>query len=233
MSSGGLFIRRPPAWRAPARPRPRARSPPARRESRSRGPGPASTPAPAGSAPAARAGLPRAGAILPPPSSCSSLPRDPSENPVHQPSCLLSRVPLRECDSFVDDDLERDACLLELVGRDAEDVPLDGAEPVGRPLLRGLGDAAVELVDARRHGFGRLARELVDLALVQRGQGLARHVPLVAQGERRATRGAPAERHPSPSIGTSTVRTAIPHIWASASATCRWTSSATCGSTAP
>src|SRR5204862_279134 len=85
-----------------------------------------------------------------------------------------------------------DASLVQLVGRDAEDVPLDGAEAVGRPLLRGLGDVAVELVDSRRHGLGRLARELVDLALIQRGKRLPRYVPLVEQEERRATRVAPA-----------------------------------------
>src|SRR5262249_59101301 len=149
-----------------------------------------------------------------------------SESPVRRASGLGRRVALGEGDSFADDDLERDAPFLGLVGREAEDVPLDGAEPVGRPLLRRVGDPTVELLDARGHRLGGLACELVDLALVQRGQRLAGHVPLVEQEESRSARGAAAEGHNSSSIATSTVRTSIPHTWPTPAATCPRTSSA-------
>ena len=65
---------------------------------------------------------------------------------------------------------------VELVDRDPQDVPLDRAEPVGRPArLRGrLGDPAVELRGvADDRGRHRL-RVLVDLALVERARARAR-----------------------------------------------------------
>src|SRR6266536_873023 len=78
-----------------------------------------------------------------------------------------------------------------------------------------------------------VSRELVDLALVQRGQRLAGHVPLVEQEEGGPAGGAAAERHTSSSIARSTLLTSTPHICSSALATCPWTSSASWGSTVP
>src|SRR5439155_20786143 len=130
-SSRGLLI--PPlSSLVPARLRPLWRPPRARRGSRSRDRDPASTRAPGACARAVRAGFPPAAERLLlsdgfPRSRHFSLARDSSQNPIHEPTGLLRRVPLRECDSFVDRHLERDAPLLELVGCEAEDVPLDGS----------------------------------------------------------------------------------------------------------
>jgi len=108
-----------------------------------------------------------------------------------------------------------------------DDLPaLDDAQAIGGPAFRGRRDAPVELFDARGDCVRCVAGELVHFALVQRGQGLTRHVPLVKEEEGRATGGAATERHTSSSIATSTRSTSIPHICSSAAATCPWTSSA-------
>ena len=145
---------------------------------------------------------------------------DSPEDPVHQPTRLLRRVALGERDSFVDYDLEWDAALVELVDRQTKDVPLDRPEPVGRPAFRGGGDPAVELLDACGDRIGGVAGELVDLALVQRGERLAGHIPLIEQEEGGPAGGAATERHTSSSIARSTLLTSTPHICSSALATC-------------
>src|SRR5439155_14150101 len=129
--------------------------------------------------------------------------------------------------------LARAPALVELADRQREDVPLDRAEPVAGPAFRGGGDPTAELLDARRDRIGGVAGELVDLPLVQRGQRLAGHVPLVEQEEGGPAGGAAAERHTNSSIARSTLRTSTPHICSSALATCPWTSSASWGSTVP
>ena len=78
--------------------------------------------------------------------------------------------------------------MLELVHPDPQHVSLERAEPVRRPPLRGLRDAAVELFGPAADRLGELARERIDLALVQRGQRLAGDVPLVEEEQGRAPR---------------------------------------------
>ena len=83
--------------------------------------------------------------------------------------------------------------------RDPQDVPLDHAEPVGRPVGRGGGDPRVELRRPPATASASELRERVDLALVERRERLAGEVPLVEQGERllaglRGARSSLAER---------------------------------------
>src|SRR6185437_13642244 len=186
--------------------------------SRSRDRGPASTRAP-GASSRAFAGAPRRA----PASRSCDLPfaRNSSENPVHEPARLLCRIALGECDSFVDCHLERHTSFVELVGREAKDVPLDSAEPIGRPAFGGSGDPIVEIDHPGGYGLGCFPRKLVDLAFIERRERLAGHVPLVEQEERGPAGGSAAERHTSSSTTTSTLLTSTPHIRASASATCR------------
>src|SRR5437764_7632416 len=218
-----------------APPRPLSRSQRARRGSRSPGPDPAWTRARAAFSPVAPAGPPHAGAAHPACSRDLLLARDPAEDAVHEPACFVGRVAFRKGDSFVDRDLERDLARFELVRRQAQDVPLDGSEPVGRPVLGGLRDAPIELCDPRRDCLGGLARELVHFALVQRGERLTGHVPLIEKEERRSAGGAAAEGHRSTSSSTetSTLRTSSPHIAARASATSAWTPRVSAGRTTP
>ena len=127
------------------------------------------------------------------------------------------------------------AAALELVRGHPENVPLDGAEPVGRPSFRRGCDPGVELLDAAPDGLGRLQREIVHLALVQGGEGLAGHIPLVEQEERGPAGGAAAESHrsTSSSTATSTLATSSPNIVSSASRTRSCTASASWGRTTP
>src|SRR5205807_1896098 len=81
-------------------------------------------------------------------------------------------------------DLGRHALRLELLDADPEDVPFDRAEPVGGPALGRLRDRPVELRRPLRDGLGKLARERVDVALVERRERLAGEVPLVEEKER-------------------------------------------------
>src|SRR5207253_412343 len=126
---------RPSAWPARAPPRPTSRARTARRGSRAPGPASRLRSRRAGRARPAR---PRAARAAPrpstaiPPCSCS-LPVDAVEDAVDEPSRLARRILLGEGDGLVDHDTRRDLSRVELVDGDAEDVPLDGAEPVGRP----------------------------------------------------------------------------------------------------
>ena len=80
-------------------------------------------------------------------------PAQPSRG-FRSPACrVLGCIPLRERHRLVEDDLDRHLALVELLERDAEDVPLDGAEPVGRPVVGGVGDARVELLRVRGDGL--------------------------------------------------------------------------------
>src|SRR6476646_6783269 len=155
----------PPSWRGPARSRLLSRSPRAPRGSRSRDRGPASTRSP-GASSRAFAGAPRRS----PASRSCDLPfaRNSSENPVHEPARLLCRIALGECDSFVDCHFERHTSFVELVCREAKDVPLDSAEPIGRPAFGGSGDPIVEIDHPGGYGLGCLPRKLVDLAFIER-----------------------------------------------------------------
>src|SRR5262249_27480218 len=171
---------------------------------------------------AVRAAAPPARAI---PRCCSSLPSpgcflpdDSPEDPVHEPRRVLCRIALRERNRFVDRDLVRNLVAVELVDRDAEDVPLDRAESLGRPSFGRVSDAAVELRRVCRDLLGSRPRPLVDVPLVEGGERLARHVPLIEEEERRPPSGLAA--HSISSTSTSTVSTITPHIVVSASVTC-------------
>ena len=154
------------------------------------------------------------------------------------PRCLLStilpRMPFTSLpassdayrfasvDRLVEHDLVRHLGRVELLDRDAEDVALDRAEPVGRPLVGRGGDARVELGRVRRHGLGDAPRVLVHLALVQRAERRLGDVPLVEQEHGCAARLAAADRAQAVELldrDTSTASTARPHMRASASAT--------------
>ena len=73
-------------------------------------------------------------------STCSShvharsLSGDRAEDAVHEPARVLGRVALRQRDRLVDRHLERDRTFFELVDADAEDVPLQRAELLRRPV---------------------------------------------------------------------------------------------------
>src|SRR5207244_3754311 len=88
---------------------------------------------------------------------------DSTEYAVHQASGVLRGVTLGKADRLVDHDLERYLTAVELEQREPEDVALDHPEPVGRPLLRDLADAAVELLVPVDDLLRELAREVVDL----------------------------------------------------------------------
>ena len=85
-------------------------------------------------------------------SAHAPLPHDPPEDPVHQSRRVLGCIPLRERHRLVEHDLDRHLALVELLERDAEDVPLDGAEPVGGPVVGRGRDPRVELLRVRGHG---------------------------------------------------------------------------------
>src|SRR6202011_1665779 len=180
---------RPPSWRARAPLRPPLRAPPAPTGSRSPGPDPGSTPAPPACAPGVRASS-RPASGNPRSSSDLLLARDPAQDAVDESPRVLGRIPLRQGHGLVDRDLERDAPEIQLVSRQPQDVALDGAEAVRRPALRRRGDPSVELLHPRGDGLGGFARERVHLALVERGERLPGHVPLVEEKERGSAGGA-------------------------------------------
>src|SRR5581483_2860860 len=161
---------------------------------------------------------------------------DAVEDPVDEPSGLAGRILLREGDGLVDHGAGRDVARVELVDRDAQDVPLDRAEPVGRPAGLGgrLGDAPVELGRVADDRVGDRARVLVDLALVQLAGRALGHVPLVEERER-GLAGLPAadRHHTRSSIATSTAETVTSHMVPSAPATRSCTARAASGSTTP
>src|SRR5262249_8021252 len=184
---------RPPASPAPPAPALPWRS---RRARRARRPPPADPPSPR----ASRASL-RAASAAPRP--CGAPPRRPRrrpgrlspratpEYPVHELARIPRRVPLRKRHRLVDRHLLWDVARLELVDRDAEDVALDDAEPVGGPAVRAVRDAPVEVRRLRLHGRNRRARELVRVGLELE---LSREVPLVEREQRAPPRGAPPHR---------------------------------------
>src|SRR5581483_8113179 len=230
----------PPAA-APARapPRPPSRARRARRAARSRAPASPTRPARAARAPRAP---PRAASTAPPPSSTNRrrspvrlLAHDPTEDPVDELRCVHGRIPLRERDRLVEDDLHRHLALVELLERDAEDVALDRAEPVGGPVDGRLGDPRVELVRARGDGLREALRVRVDVTLVERTEGLAGDVPLEEDEDGRAARlpAADGAHRTSSTTLTSTAATSTPHMRASASPTRSCTARATSGRKAP
>src|SRR5262249_29404678 len=79
-----------------------------------------------------------------PRSSVCGLPLDPAEDPVDETRRVLRRVPLGEDHSLVDRHLRGHRSPLELVDADAQDVALEGTEPVGAPRLGRSADALVE-----------------------------------------------------------------------------------------
>src|SRR4029453_19656305 len=105
--------------------------------------------------------------------SCRLLPGDPAEDPVHEPTRLVRRVALGERHGLVDRDLDRYLVLLELLHPDPEHVALERSQTVGRPALRRGADLLVELLRMGHDRFRQLARERIDLALIQRGERLA------------------------------------------------------------
>src|SRR6185312_4841165 len=227
--SSGEVTTPPPAWPAGAAPRPPWRSPPARRGSRSPRPGPSSPPASRACARAGRAALPRSSAVLPPIRSRSLL-DDSAQNPVDESSSILRRVALGERDCLVDRNLGRHFAAVELDDRHAQDVPLECAEPVGRPLVGGCGDPHIQLLVLGDDRLRQLPRERVDLALEQGGQLLPGDVPLVEQDERRAARGPAAGHQPISAISTSTRSTSRPVTCVRASPTRSCTARASPGS---
>jgi hypothetical protein len=62
---------------------------------------------------------------------------------------------------------------LQLVDADAQDIPLEGAELLCRPVPGDRRDPRVELVRVRGDRLGEPSRELVDLARVVRAERLA------------------------------------------------------------
>src|SRR5690349_19543182 len=222
----------PPAWPAGAASPLPSRSPRAPRGCQSPRPGPSSPPASRACARAGRAAPPRCAAAPPRRRSCSLL-DDPAENAVHKSSSIFRGVALGKGDGLVDRHLRRHVAAVELEDRHAQDVALEGAEAVGRPLVGGGGDARVELRVLRDDGLGELERERVDLALVQRGQLLAGDVPLVEEDQRRAARRPPAGHQAISAISTSTRSTSSPETAASARPTRSCTARASSASDSP
>ena len=81
--------------------------------------------------------------------------------------------------------------------RDAQDVPLDGAEPVGRPagLLGCGGDPPVELGRVAHDGSRHVPGVRVDLTLVQLARRPLGDVPLVQERQGGLARLAAAPGH--------------------------------------
>src|SRR5215210_871216 len=153
--------------------------------------------APRAHARAGRAAPPRAAAN--PDLSCDGLPRNSGENAVDETRRLVGRIALRKLDRLVDRDVVGHLVAVELVHRDSEDVPLDCAKAFGGPPGRCPADPPVELLHLRRDALRGLPCEGVHLALVQRGQRLPRHVPLVEEQQR----GPPRRAAPRHYAGTS------------------------------
>src|SRR5207247_1974622 len=117
--------------------------------------------------------------------------------------------------------------------RDPEDVALEHAEPIGGPLVGGLGDTPVEVLVLGDDGLGGLPGVGIDLTLEERGELLAGHVPLVEQDERGAA-GSPASgRHAISSIDRSTRSISMPQAVPTACATRSCTVCASSGTIAP
>src|ERR1051326_7085237 len=113
---------------------------------------------------------------------------DAVEDAVHQSSGLPGRILLGEGDGLVDHGARRDLAGVELVDRDAQDVPLDRSEAVGGParLLGGGGDAPVQLGSVADDRVGNRLRVRVDLALVELAGRPLGDVPLVEERQRGA-----------------------------------------------
>src|SRR5204862_5488044 len=125
-------------------------------------------------------------------------PLDPAENAVDETCGVVGRIPLRQLDGFADRDLVRNLVPPELVDCDPQHVPLDRAQALGRPALRDVADASVELLRPLGDLLGALACERIYLALVARRERLSRHVPRVQPEARRPARGAAGRPRPLP-----------------------------------
>src|SRR5262249_18028612 len=133
----------------------------------------------------ARRARPRSAPAAPRPASTTRqysiglfLPHELAQDPVHQPRSILGCIPLRERHRLGEDDLDRHLPLVELLEGDAEDVALDSAEAVCRPVVGGGRDPRVEHAGMLGHRIGELPRVAVDLAFVERAQRPSRDVPL-------------------------------------------------------
>ena len=82
------------------------------------------------------------------------LPRDPPQDPVHEPARLVGGISLRQRDRLVDRHLDRHLAAVELEDPDPQDVSLQRAEPVRRPPLGGGREPCVQLVSLRRDSLG-------------------------------------------------------------------------------
>ena len=112
--------------------------------------------------------------------------KDPAENPVDEPAGLVGRVALESStasSTATSGARCRSRAGCRSAGRSARPPSRSAVQSSGRG-----GDLLVERRRRRDHRLRELARVLVDVALVQRRERLARDVPLVEQHERGGAR---------------------------------------------